>query len=76
MTAGGSRKIEIKEDGNGKKKGDIKDNPNWCKNPQYFLTLTQPTMLKIILRRGAKKQKNWKIGMTICRYDGCEEKAL
>ena len=56
----------------GKKKGDIKDNPNWCKNPQYFLSLTQPTMLKIILRKtGTKKNKGWKIGMTICRYLGC-----
>lgn len=61
----------------GKKKGEIKDNPNWCKNPQYFLTLTQPTMLKIIIRKtGNKKFKGWKIGMTICRYQGCEEKII
>lgn len=74
--AGGSRKIEIKEDGMGKKKGDIKDNPNWCKNPQYFLSLEQPTMLKIILRKTGAKKKGWKIGMSICRYEGCEQKKV
>jgi calpain len=59
----------------GKKKGDIKDNPNWCKNPQYFLSVQQPTMLKIILRKtGAKKYKGWKIGMSVCRYEIPEEK--
>ena len=61
----------------GKKKGDIKDNPNWCKNPQYFLSLEKPTMLKIILRKGGqKKLKGWKIGMTINRYAGVEEKKI
>lgn len=61
----------------GKKKGDIKDNPNWCKNPQYFLTFNQPTMMKIILRKtGFKKFKGWKIGMTICRYEGCDENGI
>lgn len=34
-------------------------------------------MLKIILRKsGNKKFKGWKIGMTICRYAGCEEKSF
>ena len=33
-------------------------------------------MMKIILRRGGKRIKNWRIGMTICRYEGCEEKAF
>ena len=61
----------------GKKKGDIKDNPNWCKNPQYFLSLEKPTMLKIILRKtGFKKFKGWKIGQTICRYQRVEEKKI
>lgn len=59
----------------GKKKGDIKDNANWCKNPQYFLSIQQPTMLKIILRKaGIKKYKGWKIGTSICRYEVPEEK--
>lgn len=74
-SAGGSRKIEIKEDGNGKKKGDIKDNPSWCKNPQYFLSIKQPTLAKVILRKmGTKKYKNWKIGLTVCRYETVEER--
>ena len=57
-SAGGRRKIEGKE------------NPNWCRNPQYFLNFSQPTMLKIILRRmQGKKAKAWKVGMTITRFD-------
>lgn len=72
-SAGGSRKIEIKEDGNGKKKGDTKDNPSWCKNPQYFVSIKQPTLAKVILRKGGnKKYKGWKIGMTVCRYQTVE----
>jgi calpain len=59
----------------GKKKGEVKDNPNWCKNPQYLISMKQPTMVKIILRKtGTKKYKGWKIGMTVCRYDVQEEK--
>jgi calpain len=50
----------------GKKKGDIKDNPNWCKNPQYFLSLNQPTMLKIILRKTGTK--NSKVGKLEQQY--------
>lgn len=38
--AGGKRKLE-----NGK------DNPSWCKNPQYFLNLSVSTHFKIILRK-------------------------
>ena len=69
-SAGGSRKIEIKEDGNGKKKGDLKDNPSWCKNPQYFVSIMQPTLAKVILRKaGNKKYKGWKVGVTVCRYE-------
>lgn len=67
----------MKEDSKGKKKGDIKDNPSWCKNPQYFVSITQPTLVKVILRKGgAKKFKGWKIGMTVCRYEQAEEKRL
>ena len=75
QSAGGSRKIEIKEDGHGKKKGDMKDNPGWCKNPQYLVSIKQPTLAKVILRRGGnKKYKGWKIGMTVCRYPVPEER--
>ena len=58
MNAGGKRKI------------DNKDNPSWCRNPQYFLNLKNPTNLKIILKKtgNVKKFKGVKIGMTICRY--------
>lgn len=40
--AGGMRKLE-----NGR------DNPSWCRNPQYFLNLSVSTHLKIILRKTA-----------------------
>lgn len=57
-SAGGRRRIEGK------------DNPSWCKNPQYFLNFKNPTMLKIILRKmQVKKAKQWKIGMAICRFE-------
>lgn len=54
----------------GKRKIDNKDNPSWCRNPQYFLNLKHPTNLKIILKKtgNIKKFKGVKIGMTICRY--------
>lgn len=68
--AGGSRKIEVKEDAHGKKKGEMKDNPGWCKNPQYFVVVNQPTLAKVILRKaGTKKYKGWKIGLTVSRYE-------
>jgi len=71
--AGESRKIEQKEDANGKKKGDLKDNPCWCKNPQYFVVVKQPTLAKIIIRKlGTKKYKGWKVGMNVCRYEAVE----
>ena len=28
-----------------------KENQFWCRNPQYFLNITEPTHLKIILKR-------------------------
>jgi len=45
------------------------DNSLWCRNPQFFLNLTKPTHLKIILRKSGnfKKTKGIPIGMTICR---------
>ena len=33
-----------------------KENQFWCRNPQYFLNITKPTHLKIILKKkGGKK---------------------
>lgn len=32
----------------GKRKTETKNNPSWCKNPQYFLNLKQPTNLKVL----------------------------
>lgn len=28
-------------------KKEIKYNPYWCQNPQYFINITQPTQLKV-----------------------------
>jgi len=65
--AGGPRKII--EEKNGKKQ-EI-ENPFWCKNPQYFINIKQPTHLKIILKKedkAAKKIKETTIGLCICRH--------
>jgi len=62
-TSGGKRKYE-----------NNKDNPNWCKNPQYFLNLKYPTHLKIILRKigASRRAKGTHIGMTICRFENSQ----
>ena len=59
-SSGGKRKYE-----------NNKDNPNWCKNPQYFLNLNQSTHLKIILRKtgATRRAKGTKIGMALCRFE-------
>ena len=31
----------------GRRRIDDTNNPNWCRNPQYFLNLTVPTNLKV-----------------------------
>ena len=48
-TAGGKRTNESGQ-----------ENQKWCINPQYFLNITQPTHLKIILKRkkGGKRMKS------------------
>ena len=46
---------------------DLQINPNWSLNPQYLLTFTEPTYLKIVLSktgRNAKKTKNTKLGLS------------
>ena len=45
-----------------------KENQFWCKNPQYFLNITKPTHLKIILKKkGGKKLKGVSIGLTVTK---------
>ena len=56
-TAGGKRVLD-----NGK------ENQFWCRNPQYFLNITKPTHLKIILKKkGFKKIKGVPIGITVTK---------
>ena len=74
-----SETLEVSQEGSwgdnnagGKRKYDNgRDNANWCKNPQYFLNLTQSTHLKIILRKtgNLRRAKGTKIGLTICRFE-------
>lgn len=45
-----------------------KENQFWCRNPQYFLNITRPTHLKIILKKkGGKKIKNVPIGLVVTK---------
>jgi len=40
----------------------------WCRNPQYFLNITKPTHIKIILRKkGARRMRGVPIGFTITK---------
>jgi len=56
-TAGGRR---IDEKG--------KENQFWCRNPQYFLNITKPTHLKIILKKkGGKKFRGQPIGVVVTK---------
>jgi hypothetical protein len=56
-TAGGRR---IDEKG--------KENQFWCKNPQFFLNITKPTHLKIILKKkGGKKFKGVPVGLVVTK---------
>lgn len=46
---------------------DLTINPNWTLNPQYLLTFTEPTYVKIVLTKtgkNAKKTKNSRIGLS------------
>ena len=57
QTAGGRR---IDEKG--------KENQFWCRNPQYFLNITRPTHLKIILKKkGGKKYRGAPIGIVVTK---------
>lgn len=45
-----------------------KENQFWCKNPQYFLNITRPTHLKIILKKKlAKKYKGVPVGIVVTK---------
>lgn len=56
-TAGGKR---VHENG--------KENQFWCRNPQYFLNITKPTHLKIILRKKqGRRSKGIPIGITVTK---------
>ena len=56
-TAGGRR---IDEKG--------KENQYWCRNPQYFLNITRPTHLKIILKKKAgRRVKGMPIGIVVTK---------
>ena len=57
QTAGGKRVAE-----NGK------ENQFWCRNPQYFLNITKPTHLKIILKKkGGRRVRGVPIGLTVTK---------
>lgn len=53
----------------GPRKISKRDNPAWCKNPQYFLNIQNSTHVKIILKKtgNLKRNRGIKVGMTICR---------
>lgn len=43
-------------------------NQFWCKNPQYFINLTKPTHLKIILRKkNARRTRGFTVGFVITK---------
>ena len=45
-----------------------KENQFWCRNPQYFLNITKPTHLKIILKKkGGRRVKGIPIGLTVTK---------
>ena len=45
-----------------------RENQFWCKNPQYFLNITKPTHLKIILKKkGGKRIRGVPIGLVVTK---------
>jgi len=45
-----------------------KENQFWCRNPQYFLNITRPTHLKIILKKkGGRRAKGVPIGIVVTK---------
>lgn len=61
--------LEVNEEDD--EKSELKYNPYWCQNPQYFLNMTQPTKFKIILKKDketTKKNDKIKIGLLVCQH--------
>lgn len=45
-----------------------RENQFWCRNPQYFLNITKPTHLKIILRKkGGRRVRGVPIGLVVTK---------
>lgn len=57
LTTAGGRRIDDKG----------KENQYWCKNPQYFLNITKPTHLKIILKKKGGKKFKIPIGIVVTK---------
>ena len=57
MTTAGGRRVDEKG----------RDNQFWCRNPQYFLNITKPTHLKIILKRKGKRIKGVTPGLVVTK---------
>ena len=58
QTTAGGRRVDEKG----------KENQYWCRNPQYFLNITKPTHLKIILKKkGGRKLKGVFIGLVVTK---------
>lgn len=58
----------VKASAGGRRIENATENQFWCKNPQYFLNITRPTHIKIILKKLAyKKTKQFNCGITITK---------
>lgn len=45
-----------------------KENQFWCRNPQYFLNITKPTHLKVILKKkGGRRVRGVPIGINVVK---------
>lgn len=40
---------------------------NWCRNPQYYMNITKPTHVKIILRKKGNRRMKEPIGFTVTK---------
>jgi hypothetical protein len=58
QTTAGGRRVDEKG----------RENQFWCRNPQYFLNITRPTHLKIILKKkGGKRIKGVPVGIVVTK---------
>jgi hypothetical protein len=58
QTTAGGRRVDEKG----------KENQYWCRNPQYFLNITKPTHLKIILKKkGGRRLRGVPIGLVVTK---------